>query len=386
MKATLPLAVYVLGFTLFAMTTSEFMVAGLITSMADDLNVSISKVGYLITLYSLGMVFGGPLLAAFLVRFTNKVALLTITAIFLLAQIVATVSPSYELLAIARFITGLSCAAFFGFALLTAAKMVPPERFAVAASIVLGGMMIATVAGLPISAVLDQHFGWRASFALIIILTSIAGAGIIWFVPSIASESTGSIKTEFHSILNAKIWAAYSTSFFIIAATFATFSYFVPYFEKSVGFDTAYIPAILFAYGFCTVVGNFLVGRSADNAPIKVMFIGSLLLIAALVGLYSLYNQKLLVLLSVMALGLTGITLTPAMSSRVFKAAENTSLINTMHTSVICLGVVIGSWGGGLAIEQGYGYRAPALIGIGLASIALLTLVPLLRKNRFDQA
>jgi len=354
--------------------------------MADDLNVSISKVGYLITLYSLGMVFGGPLLAAFLVRFTNKVALLTITAIFLLAQIVATVSPSYELLAIARFITGLSSAAFFGFALLTAAKMVPPERFAVAASIVLGGMMIATVAGLPISAVLDQHFGWRASFALIIILTSIAGAGIIWFVPSIASESTGSIKTEFHSILNAKIWAAYSTSFFIIAATFATFSYFVPYFEKSVGFDTAYIPAILFAYGFCTVVGNFLVGRSADNAPIKVMFIGSLLLIAALVGLYSLYNQKLLVLLSVMALGLTGITLTPAMSSRVFKAAENTSLINTMHTSVICIGVVIGSWGGGLAIEQGYGYRAPALIGIGLASVALLTLVPLLRKNRFDQA
>ncbi len=386
MKATLPLAVYVLGFTLFAMTTSEFMVAGLITSMADDLNVSISTVGYLITLYSLGMVFGGPLLAAFLVRFTNKVALLTITAIFLLAQIVATVSPSYELLAIARFITGLSSAAFFGFALLTAAKMVPPERFAVAASIVLGGMMIATVAGLPISAVLDQHFGWRASFALIIILTSIAGAGIIWFVPSIASESTGSIKTEFHSILNAKIWAAYSTSFFIIAATFATFSYFVPYFEKSVGFDTAYIPAILFAYGFCTVVGNVLVGRSADNAPIKVMFIGSLLLIAALVGLYSLYNQKLLVLLSVMALGLTGITLTPAMSSRVFKAAENTSLINTMHTSVICLGVVIGSWGGGLAIEQGYGYRAPALIGIGLASVALLTLVPLLRKNRFDQA
>jgi predicted MFS family arabinose efflux permease len=73
------------------------------------------------------------------------------------------------------------------------------------------------------------------------------------------------------------------------------------------------------------------------------------------------------------------------MSSRVFKAAPNTSLINTMHTSVICLGVVIGSWAGGYAIDQGYGYRAPTLIGIFLAGLAIVTLLPVLRNNRYDE-
>ncbi|WP_323111911.1 MFS transporter [Klebsiella variicola] len=384
MNKPLPAAIYVLGFTLFAMTTSEYMVAGLITSMSSDLGVSIPKVGYLITIYSLGMVFGGPLLATFLVKLSNKAALLTITGIFLVAQVVATVSATYDLLAVARFATGLSSAAFFGFALLTAAKMVPPERFGVAASIVLGGMMIATVAGLPLSAILDQYYGWRVSFALIIVLTSLAGIGIILIVPKFKAEVKGSIKAEFGSIINRSIWGAFITSFFIIAATFATFSYFVPYFENTVGFDTLYIPAILFAYGVFTVIGNFLVGRLADKSPIKVVFTGSVVLVLALFGLYTFYENKILVLISVMILGLTGITLTPAMSSRVFKAAPNTSLINTMHTSVICLGVVIGSWAGGYAIDQGYGYRAPTLIGIFFAGLAIVTLLPVLRNNRYD--
>jgi len=385
MNKTFPPAIYVLGFTLFAMTTSEYMVAGLITSMSTDLGVSIPKVGYLITLYSLGMVLGGPLLATFLVKLSNKAALLTITGIFLVAQAVATVSATYDLLAVARFATGLSSAAFFGFALMTAAKMVPPERFGVAASIVLGGMMIATVAGLPISAILDQYYGWRVSFALIIALTALAGMGIILIVPKFEAEARGSIKTELGSILNGSIWSAFITSFFVIAATFATFSYFVPYFENTVGFDSSSIPAILFAYGCFTIIGNILVGRLADNSPVKVVFIGSIVLVLALCGLYAFYDNKILVLISVMVLGLTGITLTPAMSSRVFKAAPNTSLINTLHTSVICLGVVVGSWGGGYAIDQGFGYRSPALMGIFLACLAIVTLLPVLRNHQEPQ-
>lgn len=367
------------------MTSSEYMVAGLITSMSSDLGVSIPQVGYLITVYSLGMVFGGPLLATVMVKLSNKAALLAITGIFLTAQIIATVSVNYDQLAAARFFTGLSSAAFFGFALLTAARMVPSERFGVAASVVLGGMMIAMVAGLPVSVLLDRHYGWRASFGLIIILTSVAGIGIALIVPRFTAEAPGSIKAELSSIFNRSIWSAYSTSFFIIAATFATFSYLVPYFEKSVGFDSSDIPTILFAYGLFAVTGNFVVGRLADDFPIKVTLIGSVMLILSLLGLYLLYENKILVLMSLMLSGLTGITLTPAMSSRVFKAAPNTSLINTVHTSVICLGVVIGSWCGGYFIDHGFGYRSPIFIGIVFAGLANISLLPVLRNNRYDR-
>lgn len=378
----MPLPIYILGFTLFAMTTSEFMVAGLISSMAQDLQVSIPDIGYLITIYSLGMVVGGPLLAAVLIKVGNKTALLVISLLFLAAQSVATFSHSWELLAVARFFTGLSSAAFFGFALLAASKMVDPARFGVAASIVLGGMMIAMVFGLPLSALLDRYLGWRAAFSLVIVLTALAALGIMLFVPEVKAEKQGSIRDELSSVFHPGLWLAYSTSFFIIAATFAVFSYFVPYFSGAAGFSTKSIPAILFAYGLCSVIGNIIVGRVADKIPLRVVFYGGLLLIAALIGLYTLVESKTAVLLSVMMMGLTGITLTPAMSARVFRVTENTSLINTLHTSVICLGVVVGSWGGGYAIDAGLGFRSPILLGLVLAAIAMLTMLPGVRLRR----
>ncbi len=372
----MPLPIYILGFTLFAMTTSEFMVAGLMTSMAQDLQVSIPDIGYLITIYSLGMVVGGPLLAAVLIKLGNKVALLTISLLFLAAQSVATFSHAWELLAVARFFTGLSSAAFFGFALLAASKMVDPARFGVAASIVLGGMMVAMVFGLPLSTLLDRYLGWRAAFSLVIVLTALAALGIVLFVPEVKTEKQGSIRAEINSVFHPGLWLAYSTSFFIIAATFAAFSYFVPYFSEAVGFSTKSIPGILFAYGLCSVIGNIIVGRVADKIPLRVIFYGGLLLMAALAGLYALVESQTAVLLSVVMMGLTGITLTPAMSARVFKVTENTSLINTLHTSVICLGVVVGSWGGGYAIDTGLGFRSPFLLGLVLAFLGILTLLP----------
>lgn len=380
----MPFPIYIMGFTLFAMTTSEYMIAGLMTSMSVDLGVSIPAIGYLITVYSLGMVVGGPLLAACLVRLTNKAALLVITALFIAATAVATLAQSYSLLAAGRFFAGLVSAAFFGFALLATARLVPPSRFGLAASIVLGGMMIATVAGLPISTLLDRFYGWRMPFIFILILTALAGLAIAGFVPQGQSGTANSLRAEVASLCHKAIWAAYSTSFFVIAGTFAAFSYFVPYFEKVAGFDPVLVPAILFAYGACTVIGNVVVGRLADNAPIKVTAAGIMLLIAALLTLYGLHQHKALVLCAVMLLGLTGLTLTPAMSARVFNAAPNTSLINTVHTSVICLGVVLGSWFGGLAIDHGYGYRAPLLIGLGFAVCALLSVLPALRANRVN--
>lgn len=379
---TMPFPVYILGFTLFAMTTSEFMVAGLLTSMAADLQVSVPAVGYLITLYSLGMVVGGPLLAALLVRAGNKTALLVLTLLFLLAQTVATLAPSYWLLAIARLVTGLSSAAFFGFALMAAAKMVPPSRFGVAASIVLGGMMIATVVGLPLSVLLDRVLGWRAAFALIVLLTLLAAVAIRLGVPAVTTDSQNSLRDGLHAVRDPRLWAVYSTSFCIIAATFAAFSYVVPYLENVAHFSARAIPGILFAYGLCTVVGNIVVGRVSDRSPVGVQWVGGIVLVAALAGLSVLGDTPLAALLMVMLLGLTGITLTPAMSARVFRVGGNSPLVNTLHTSVICLGVVTGSWGGGYAIAAGYGFRAPVVLGVGLALLALLTLLPSIRFMR----
>ncbi|MCG8708153.1 MFS transporter [Brenneria sp. 4F2] len=377
----MPFTIYLLGYTLFTMTTSEFMVAGLMPSMSQDLKQPISQIGYLITIYSLGMVVGGPLLASLLIRLTDKRALLFITLIFLIAQAAAALSPSYSLIAIARFMTGLSSAAFFGFALMAASKLVAPERLGVAASIVLGGLMIATVVGLPVATVLDQFYGWRVSFWLIVVLVAAAAIGLHRFMPEHDPVANNSLRKELASLWNRRLWAAYATSFFIIASAFSAFSYLVPYLLHQMRLHESNVPIILFVYGACSVVGNIVVGRLADRSSIGVVFCGGILQCCALSVIYLSEGAPSTALAAIAVLGLTGITLTPAMSARIFRITKNTSLINTMHTSVISAGVTIGSWTGGLAIAGGYGFASPFLLGIFFVLMAILTLAPYMKRT-----
>lgn len=168
----MPRVVYILGMTIFSLTTSEFMVAGMMASLTQAFNVSVTQVGYLISLYAIGMVVGGPVLTVLLLRLgiPNKKVLLTLLGFYALAQAVAASTNSYEVMAVARVATGVAGSACFGAALAIYAEIVKVEARGRAAAIVVGGLMLATVLGVPMATIIDQHWGWRASFWLVVVL------------------------------------------------------------------------------------------------------------------------------------------------------------------------------------------------------------------------
>jgi len=380
--AKLPLAIYILGFGIFAMVTSEFQVSGMITVMAADLGVTIPQIGYLVSIYSFAMSFGGPLLAVALLKKPPKTALLTLYMIFICGEALGALSQSYPMLAAARMVTGAVSGAFFGMALAICVQLVKEPQRGWATSVVLTGIMIGTVLGLPMANLIGAHFGWRESFWATAGLTTIAALLSVVAIPSLSAQTSVSLRGELSALKNPRLWLAFSTSLLIIGATFAAFTYFIPILKEVSGYGDRAVAGLLFAYGVATVAGNLAVGKLAERHTLSILAVG-LCLLAVFLAMFGFFaGNKLFAAISLVGVGLVGVTMNPAMVTRVMRAANGRPLVNTVHSSVITLGIMTGAFLGGLFISIGYGLRAPLWVGCGMALVGLLSLVPELRLRK----
>ncbi|NNS08726.1 MFS transporter [Erwinia sp. JH02] len=372
----LPAAVYTLGFGVFALVTSEFQVAALMNIMTTDLHITLPMTGYLITVYALAMAIGGPLLALLLLKHPPRSSLLILLTLFIASQALGAVAGSYLPLVIARILTGAVAGAYIGCAVSTGVKLVPEQQIPAAITVVLGGLMIGTVIGLPLASFIGNLAGWRVSFWSVVVITLLA----LWLthktLPSTLAPDDINLKEELRALKNPTLWRAYSTSLLIIGATFAGFSYFTPILSAQTGFSSGQVTGLLLVYGMATVLGNAVVGRLAGRYALPVIACGLL----ALVGFFALFASFIqlpsVAIACVVGVGLFGVTMNPAMVTRVMGAAGNRQLVNTLHTSMVTFGLMLGSLLGGLSIEYGFGLSAPLWIGAGMALCGLLTLLP----------
>ncbi|MEU5864431.1 MFS transporter [Nonomuraea sp. NPDC047529] len=378
----MPRAVYVLAIGIFAMVTSEFAVGGLMPEMAGGLGVTISQVGYLITAFAVAMAAGGPLMTVALVRIRPKPALLLLFAVFLAGNVLAAVAPSYAVMTVARVVTGVASQAFFGVAISVAVQLSRPEVRGRALAVVLNGLMLGTLLGLPLSTFIGGQLGWRAAFWAVGALTVVAAIATTAGVPGLGRADGGSdFRRELAVFRNGRLWLALSTSTFIIGATFAAFSYLSPILTQVTGFTSRAVPLLLVAYGAATVIGNYVVGRLADKHTIGVLWSGLALNTVFLAGFALFAHLGVPAVVAMLGVGLVGVTMNPAMAVRVQRVGNPGPLVNTVHASFITLGVIIGSSVGGLVID-GFGLRAPLWLGVGLAVLGMVSLLPELGRTR----
>jgi predicted MFS family arabinose efflux permease len=370
-----PRAAYLLAFGIFAMVTSEFVVAGLMPQIAEGLDVSIPQVGYLITAFAVAMALGGPVLTMLVVRLRPKAALMLLFALFLAGNVMAAAASGYLMMVFARLVSGAASQAFFGTALSVCVVLVAPEVRGRAISVVLNGLMLGTLLGLPLATFVGEAHGWRAAFWAISALTVVAALCTAVGVPALGRIARGSLREEMGVFRRTGLWLRLSTSLLVIGATFSAFSFLNPILTEVGGFATGTVPLLLVAYGAATVVGNTIVGRLADRYSLPVLLCGLALNLAFLAGFALFAHVGAVALVCMLGIGLVGVTMNPAMVVRVQRAGNVGPLVNTIHGSFITGGVVVGSAVGGLVIG-GFGLRAPLWLGAGLALLAILTLLP----------
>jgi DHA1 family inner membrane transport protein len=258
--------------------------------------------------------------------------------------------------------------------------LVAPEVRGRAMSVVLNGLMLGTLLGLPLATLVGEAYGWRAAFWAISALTVAAAACTVTGVPALGRIAGGPLRQEMDVFRSRRLWLRLSTSLLVIGATFSAFSFLNPILTGISGFTAGAVPLLLVAYGAATLVGNTVVGRLADRHALAVLLGGLALNLVFLTGFALFAHVGAAALVCMLGIGLVGVTMNPAMVVRVQRAGNVGPLVNTIHGSFITGGIIVSSAVGGLAID-GFGLRAPLWLGAGLAALGLLTLVPDLQRR-----
>lgn len=382
----IPAAVYVLAAGVFAMVTSEFAVAGLMPQLAESLDTDIAQIGYLVTIFALAMAFGGPLLILALLRIPPKTAIMVVFAIFFAGNLLAALASSYSVMVIARIVTGIAAQAFFGLAVSVCMRIVDASVRGRAVSVAMSGLMLGTLLGLPLATFIGGRLGWQSAFWTVAVLTAVAAALTLALVrnprdPDEAGAETTTFTEQLRAFRSPRLLLALVSSTLIIGATFSVFSFLAPILTRVSGFTEGSVPLLLLAYGAATLVGNFVVGRLADRHTVPTLVAGTLLNIVFLLGFAVATGSQLLAVLFMLGIGLVGVTMNPAMAVRVQRAGGTGVLVNTVHTSFITFGVVLGSALGSRLLAE-YGLRAPIVLGVVLAVLAVAAILPALRDPR----
>ncbi|MGW5379241.1 Cmx/CmrA family chloramphenicol efflux MFS transporter [Nocardia sp. NPDC003999] len=385
----MPVAIYVLGLSIFAQGTSELMLAGLLTEMAADLGVSVPRAGLLISGFALGMLVGAPVLAVATLRWSRRTALLAFLAVFVGTHVVGALTSEYWVLFATRVVGAFVYAGFWAVAATTAIGLVPATARGKAMSIVAGGLTLAIIIGLPAGTVIGQQLGWRAAFWAVALLSAAAGIGVLAKIPGGRTDAPLRLSTELRTMMRPALWLSYATTALAIAALMVTFAYLGALLSRTTGMADGWIPAVLGIYGLGAFLGIVIGGRTADNHPLTSLYVGITggVLTSALLAL-TMEHIAPVVLLSFL-LGAFGFGINPTLNSRVFTLAGNApTLAGATNISSFNVGITAGPWLGGLAISAGLDYPAVAWIGVilGLAALTVVACSHALHRKEVVEA
>lgn len=367
----------------FGIGMTEFVIMGLLPDVAQDLSISIPKAGYLISIYALGVVVGAPLLAGLTGRFPPKKILLGLAIIFTIFNFLSAVAPTFELLLLARFFSGLPHGAFFGVGAVVASRLAENGKVASAVATMFAGLTLANVFGVPLGTYVGHMFNWRLSFLIVAFIGLLTFLSIRLWIPVFEGNKTSNIKNDFVIFKKPELWFAIFITSIGTGGFFAWFSYIAPLLIEVSMFSSDSIPLIMTVAGLGMTFGNIIGGIAADKfsptkAIILLMFTMSFLL--CLNGLFA-SSQVAMVILTF----LTG-TMAMSLGSPIqVLLIENTKEAEMLGASLgqtsFNIGNALGAYLGGIPLVLGYSLTSPQWVGALMAVVGACIAICLSRRT-----
>jgi MFS transporter, DHA1 family, chloramphenicol resistance protein len=365
----LPVGVYLLGFSLFAMGSAEFLLAGVLPAVADDLRITLSAAGAMISAFAIGVVLGGPPMAILTLRWPRRTTLVASQAVFAAAVAVGLVTTSYPVLLVARFVCGLAYAAYWAAASVTAISLVTPDRTARASGVVVSGLSLAMVVGGPAGALLSYYTGWRGGFWGVAAATVIGAIAILVALPVTSRATEPSVRRELRTLHRPQLWIVFAVTILSTAAYMISFNYLAAFLTDITRIAAVWVPAVLAVFGIGAFVGLAIGGRIADKRPFHALIIGASGILAVSVLLACLARHPSAVVPLVTLLGVFGFVLNPAIYGRVFAiAADAPTLAGATTVSAFQLGISLVPVLAAAALAAAADITAVGWIGAALAA------------------
>lgn len=355
----MPLALFALTLSAFAIGTTEFVIVGLIPTIAEQLNVSLPSAGLLVSLYALGVAIGAPVLTALTGKVPRKWLLVGLMALFTVGNLLAWQAPGYESLIVARILTGLAHGVFFSVGSTIATGLVAKDKAASAIAIMFSGLTVALVTGVPLGTWIGQVFGWRETFLVVSLLGLVAMVGSLLLIPNNLPKGAASTIREQLSVLTKKpLLLVYAKTALGYGGAFTAFTFLAPILQQISGFSAGAVSLILLVYGVSVAVGNIWGGKLADKMgplpALKLLFAGLALVLLALTFTAP---HPVLAVLTVLVWGAFAFGNVPGLQVLVVKQAElhtpkAVDVASGLNIAAFNVGIALGSIVGGFVVEH----------------------------------
>lgn len=374
------LAVIALAMGGFAIGTTEFVTMGLLPQIAEGVDVSIPTAGHVISAYAVGVVVGAPVLAYFGARFPRRALLIALMVAFVVGNALSALAWSNGWLVLARFAAGVPHGAYFGVASLVAATLADPARRGRAVAMVMLGLSVANVIGVPAATWLGQHLGWRSAYWLVAVLGLVTIGLVRIFIPRMAADPDARGRRELAVFAQPQVWLTLAAGAIGFGGMFAAYSYIAPTVTEVGGLSDAAVPVFLLLLGLGMVVGTWLAGELADWSIMRSLLgsslgMGLVLLVFFAVTPYGWWALPVAFLVttvgSVLVVNLQLRLMQVAGAAQTLGAALNHASLNIANA--------LGAWLGGLVVTADgasvASYRATALVGVGLSAVGFVVVL-----------
>lgn len=377
----MPPALYLLAVAIFAMGTSEFMLAGLLPDIAADLGVPVATAGLLTSAFAIGMVVGAPLMAGLARRWPRRSSLLSFLGLFLAAHVLGAVTGSFRVLLATRIIAALADAGFLAVALTTAAELVPSGRKGRALGVLLAGTTAATIAGVPGGTLLGTLLDWRASFWVVAMLCLPSALGIVRGIPAGAGrpdEPTGpDLRRELAELRRPRLVLALLLGALINAATFGTFTFLAPIVTDVAALAPLWVSVVLVLFGLGSFAGVTVAGRFSDQRPGVVVAVGGPLLLGGWVTLGLTAPDPIALLILAFTQGALSFGLGSTLITRVlYEAAGAPTMAGSYATAALNVGATAGPMIAAATLNTSLAELGPVWASGTLVGVALLLALP----------
>ncbi|OKP95451.1 MFS transporter [Paenibacillus sp. P46E] len=372
--------VYLLAAVSFLLGTSEYIIAGILDTVARDVNVSVAAAGQLITVFSLAYAFGTPFLIAFTARMEQRKLLVYSLGVFVIGNIIAVVLPGFEFLIVSRVILALSMGVFVVTSFTVATKMTPPDKQGSAIATILMGFSTSLIIGVPLGRVIASAYDWRLIFGGIGALSILAMIVILLVIPRSNGDESVPLRKQLALIKQPKIIAALMITFLWISGYSTVYTYISPFLLSVTGMNSKTVIIALFAFGIASLFGSKLGGYSTDKWGFpRTLFVSMVLHVVALVLLSLSAHSPAIVFLVLIFWALSAWSTSPTQQYHLMTLAPAASgIMVSMNSSVLQLAMGAGAGIGGVVVEQA-SLASISWIGAAVVAIAATTVMVYLR-------